>query len=63
MANEQSADQPETERDVREEARDEEQEQAGATEASAQTGGAGSCASADTPDDPQAEIESLRAEL
>ncbi|MDZ7787849.1 MAG: nucleotide exchange factor GrpE [Halofilum sp. (in: g-proteobacteria)] len=60
MANEQSAEQPETQRDVREETAREEQDETGATEAPEGTDGGEQGAAGD---DPQAEIERLRAEL
>ncbi len=68
MSNEQSAEQPETQRDVREENPEEERSESGATEAPEETGkgeqGApADAASAAASDDPQAEIERLRAEL
>jgi len=59
MANEQSAEQPETQRDVREEP-GEEQGETGATEAPEGAAGGEQGAAGD---DPQAEIERLRAEL
>jgi len=59
MANEQSAEQPETQRDVREEP-GEEQGVTGATEAPEGSAGGEQGAAGD---DPQAEIERLRAEL
>lgn len=60
MVNDQSAEQPEAERDVREETAGQEQSETGATGAPEGTDGGGQGA---VGDDPQAEIKRLRAEL